>query len=74
MTRNANGVPVRVRDVGQVTLGPDLRRGWLTSTDVGDTVAGIIVMRQGENALDVIERVKTRLRELEPSLPPGVRW
>ena len=73
LTRNANGVPVRVRDVGQVTLGPDLRRGVADLDGRGDTVAGIIVMRQGENALDVIERVKTKLRELEPSLPPGVK-
>ena len=72
LTRNANGVPVRVRDVGQVTLGPDLRRGVADLDGRGDTVAGIIVMRQGENALDVIERVKAKLRELGPTLPPGV--
>ncbi|MFN7913946.1 MAG: CusA/CzcA family heavy metal efflux RND transporter [Vicinamibacterales bacterium] len=73
LERNENGVPVRVKDVGQVTLGPDLRRGLADLDGTGDTVSGIVVMRQGENALDVIERVKARLKELEPSLPPGVR-
>jgi len=73
LTRNDNGVPVRVRDVGQVTLGPDLRRGIADLDGTGDTVSGIIVMRQGENALDVIERVKAKLKELEPTLPEGVR-
>jgi Cu(I)/Ag(I) efflux system membrane protein CusA/SilA len=72
LARNEGGVPVRVRDVGQVTLGPDLRRGLADLDGTGDTVAGIIVMRQGENALDVIDRVKTKLRELEPTLPAGV--
>ncbi|OFW04738.1 MAG: cation transporter [Acidobacteria bacterium RIFCSPLOWO2_02_FULL_67_36] len=73
LARNENGVPVRVRDVGDVTLGPDLRRGVADLDGTGDTVAGIIVMRQGENALHVIERVKEKLKELEPTLPAGVR-
>ena len=73
LTRNENGVPVRVKDVGQVTLGPDLRRGIADLDGTGDTVSGIVVMRQGENALDVIDRVKAKLKELEPTLPPGVR-
>ena len=73
LARNPNGVPVRVRDVGQVTLGPDLRRGIADLDGTGDTVAGIVVMRQGENALHVIERVKERLKELEPTLPAGVK-
>ncbi len=73
LARNENGVPVRVRDVGDVTLGPDLRRGIADLNGTGDVVAGIIVMRQGENALNVIERVKAKLKELEPTLPPGVK-
>ena len=73
LARNADGVPVRVRDVGTVTLGPDLRRGIADLNGTGDVVAGIIVMRQGENALNVISRVKDKLKELEPSLPPGVK-
>jgi len=73
LARNESGVPVRVRDVGAVTLGPDLRRGVADLNGTGDTVAGIIVMRQGEDALKVIGRVKDKLEELEPALPPGVK-
>jgi copper/silver efflux system protein len=73
LARSESGVPVRVRDVGDVTLGPDLRRGIADLDGTGDTVAGIVVMRQGENALRVIERVKAKLAELEPTLPPGVK-
>ena len=73
LARSENGVPVRVRDVGEVTLGPDIRRGVADLDGMGDTVAGIVVMRQGENALHVIEAVKARLAELEPTLPRGVK-
>ncbi len=73
LARNPAGVPVRVGDVGVVTLGPDLRRGVADWNGRGDVVSGIVVMRQGENALRVIERVKTKLRELEPGLPEGVK-
>src|SRR5512132_2262569 len=73
LSTNDAGVPVRVRDVGDVTLGPDLRRGVADLDGTGDVVAGIVVMRQGENALDVIDRVKTKLKEIEPSLPKGVK-
>ena len=69
----AAGVPILVRDVGSVTLGPDLRRGIADLNGEGETVSGIVVMRQGENALRVIERVKAKLKELEPGLPPGVK-
>ena len=58
---------------GTVTLGPDLRRGVADLNGTGDTVAGIIVMRQGENALNVIERVKDKLKELEPACRPASR-
>jgi copper/silver efflux system protein len=73
LARSESGVPVRIRDVGDVTLGPDIRRGVADLDGIGDTVAGIVVMRQGENALHVIDRVKARLHELEPTLPTGVR-
>lgn len=73
LARNDSGVPVRVRDIGSVTLGPDLRRGVADLDGTGDTVSGIVVMRQGENALHVIERVKAKLHDIEPSLPSGVR-
>jgi Cu(I)/Ag(I) efflux system membrane protein CusA/SilA len=67
-----NGVPVLVRDVGQVRFGPDIRRGLLEWNGDGETVGGIVVMRYGENALDVIDRVKQKLEELKPGLPDGV--
>lgn len=73
LSATANGVPVRVRDVGSVVLGPDLRRGVADWNGQGDVVSGIVVMRQGENALAVIQRVKDKLRELEPGLPDGVK-
>ena len=67
------GVPVRVKDVGTVVLGPDIRRGIADWNGEGDVVSGIIVMRQGENALDTIERVKAKIKDLEPGLPQGVK-
>ncbi len=73
LSASANGTPIRVRDVGQVVLGPDIRRGVADLDGKGDVVSGIIVMRQGENALDVIERVKAKIRQIEPGLPAGVK-
>jgi Cu(I)/Ag(I) efflux system membrane protein CusA/SilA len=67
------GVPVLVRDVGTVTLGPDMRRGVADLDGTGEVVSGIVIMRQGENALAVIDRVKAKLKEIEPGLPPGVQ-
>jgi Cu(I)/Ag(I) efflux system membrane protein CusA/SilA len=67
------GVQVRVRDVGGVVLGPDIRRGIADLNGTGDAVSGIVVMRQGENALAVIDRVKEKLKEIAPGLPPGVK-
>jgi Cu(I)/Ag(I) efflux system membrane protein CusA/SilA len=70
---DGNGTPVVLKDVADVSLGPDARRGVADLDGRGDTVGGIVVMRHGENAREVIERVKHRLRELEPSFPTGVR-
>ncbi len=67
-----NGTPVRLGDVATVSLGPEMRRGLADLDGHGDVVGGIVIMRQGENALNVIERVKTRLVELKGSLPKGV--
>ena len=67
------GTPVLLRDVGEVALGPEIRRGVGDLDGRGDAVGGIVVMRHGENARAVIERVRERLREIEPSLPEGVR-
>lgn len=68
------GFTVRVGDVAQVTLGPDQRRGVADLDGEGNTVGGIVVMRQGENALDVIRAVKARIEEVKRSLPAGVEF
>jgi Cu(I)/Ag(I) efflux system membrane protein CusA/SilA len=68
----ATGTPVLVRDVGRVELGPDIRRGVADLDGTGDAAGGVVVMRYGENALQVIDRVKAKLAELEPGLPHGV--
>jgi Cu(I)/Ag(I) efflux system membrane protein CusA/SilA len=70
---DARGTPIRVGDVAQVGIGPDLRRGVAELDGHGEVVGGIVVMRFGENALRVIERVKAKLRDVQPSLPEGVR-
>ena len=67
------GTPIRVRDVGDVVSGPDLRRGLADLDGKGEVVSGIVIMRSGENALDVINRVKTKLKDVEPGLPAGVK-
>ena len=67
------GTPVLVRDIGSVTVGPDMRRGIAELNGRGEVVSGIVVMRHGENALNLIERVKQKIKEIEPSLPPGVK-
>ena len=73
LTASESGTPIRIKDVGQVVFGPDLRRGVADLDGGGDAVSGIVVMRQGENALDVIARVKAKLKEIEPGLPAGVK-
>ena len=68
-----HGTPILVRDIGHVALGPDMRRGIAELNGQGEVVSGVVVMRYGENALDLIDRVKQKLREIEPSLPAGVK-
>ncbi len=68
-----NGTPILVRDIASVTLGPDMRRGIAELDGKGEVVSGIVVMRYGENALNLIDRVKQKIKEIEPSLPPGVK-
>jgi Cu(I)/Ag(I) efflux system membrane protein CusA/SilA len=70
---NEKGTPLTVADIGRVSLGPEIRRGITDLDGKGDAVGGIVVMRSGENALNVIEGVKARLKEIEPSLPSGVK-
>ncbi len=67
-----NGTPVLVRDLGTVAFGPDIRQGVAEWNGDGETVGGIIVMRYGMNALNVIDGVKKKLAEIKPSLPAGV--
>jgi len=67
-----NGTPVLVRDLGTVTFGPDIREGVAEWQGEGETVGGIVVMRDGMNALNVINGIKQKLVEIKPSLPPGV--
>ncbi|HEV8335808.1 MAG TPA: CusA/CzcA family heavy metal efflux RND transporter [Candidatus Polarisedimenticolia bacterium] len=69
---NGSGTPILVRDVAKVELGPDIRRGVVDLDGLGDTVGGIVVMRQGENALNVINRVKERIESVWASFPEGV--
>jgi Cu(I)/Ag(I) efflux system membrane protein CusA/SilA len=67
-----NGTPVLLRDLGTVTFGPDIREGVAEWQGEGEAVGGIIVMRTGENALNVINGIKARVAEIAPSLPAGV--
>jgi Cu(I)/Ag(I) efflux system membrane protein CusA/SilA len=73
LTAGVDGTPVRVRDVGHVQLGPDIRRGVADKNGRGDVVTGIVIMRHGENALRVIDAVKERIAEIQSGLPEGVR-
>lgn len=67
-----NGTPVLLSDLGVVSFGPDIREGVAEWDGKGETVGGIVIMRQGANALKVIKGVKQKLREIAPSLPAGV--
>ena len=67
------GTPVRVRDVATVTFGPDMRRGVGELDGKGEAVGGVVIMRFGENAQKVIERVKARISDIQPTLPPGLK-
>ena len=66
------GVPVLLRDLAQVQIGPEMRRGLAELDGLGETVGGIVVVRHGVNALEVIDRVKSKLEELKQGLPSGV--
>lgn len=68
-----DGTPIRLADLGQIAIGPDVRRGVTDLDGTGEVVSAIVIMRQGQNALDVIHRVKAKIREIEPGLPPGVK-
>jgi CzcA family heavy metal efflux pump len=71
---NYNGIPVRVKDIGSVQMGGDLRLGIFDMDGKGEVVGGIVVMRYNENANKVIEAVKTKMKEVEKGLPEGVTF
>ena len=69
---DAKGTPITIRDIATVQFGPELRRGLVDFNGEGEVAAGIVVMRFGENALEVINGVKQKLEELKAGLPEGV--
>lgn len=72
--KTINSVPVRVKDVATVQMGGELRLGIIDENGEGEKVGGIVVMRYGENAKDVIERIKQKLPDIKKGLPPGVKF
>ncbi|MDP2886406.1 MAG: CusA/CzcA family heavy metal efflux RND transporter [Ignavibacteria bacterium] len=73
MVNTQSGTPVYLRDVGDVTLGPEMRRGLAEENGKGETVGGIVIMRYGQNALEVINNVKAKLEEARTGLPEDVK-
>jgi CzcA family heavy metal efflux pump len=71
---NNNGIPVRVKDIGSVQMGGDLRLGIFDENGEGEVVGGIVVMRYGENAGKVIENVKNKMADVQKGLPEGVKF
>ena len=67
------GTPITLGSVSQISIGPDMRRGLAELDGRGEVVGGVVVMRYGENALKVIERVKEKIKEITPSLSSGSR-
>jgi copper/silver efflux system protein len=70
---NQAGTPILVRDIAQVTIGPDIRRGIVELDGLGEVAGGVVVIRFGENALNVINAVKAKIAEITPGLPEGVK-
>ncbi len=71
---NTNGIPIRVKDIGSVQMGSDLRLGIFDENGEGEAVGGIVVMRYGENADNVIKAVKEKMKDVEKGLPEGVTF
>jgi Cu(I)/Ag(I) efflux system membrane protein CusA/SilA len=69
-----NGTPVRVKDIGSVQMGGDLRLGIFDADGEGEVVGGIVVMRYGENASEVIDALKEKMKDVEKGLPEGVKF
>lgn len=72
LSTGKGGIPVRIKDIATVQIGADIRRGLMDMNGEGEVVGGIIVMRYGENAMTVIDRVKEKMKELEKGLPDGI--
>jgi Cu(I)/Ag(I) efflux system membrane protein CusA/SilA len=72
LSTGKGGIPVRIKDIATVQIGADIRRGLMDMNGEGEVVGGIIVMRYGENAMTVIDRVKEKIKELEKGLPEGI--
>ncbi len=72
--KNYNSVPVKVKDIGSIQMGGDLRLGIFDQNGEGEVVGGIVVMRYGENANNVIKAVKEKMKEVKKGLPPGVTF
>ena len=70
---NGNGIPIFLKNVAKIQFGGDIRRGALEKDGKGQVVGGIVVMRNGENAQKVIERIKAKIKEISAGLPPGVQ-
>ena len=70
---DSKGTPLLLRNVATIKIGPELRRGVADYNGTGEVVGGIVIMRFGENALEVIENVKNRIQELKKGLPEGVK-
>jgi Cu(I)/Ag(I) efflux system membrane protein CusA/SilA len=73
LSASEDGAAIRIRDIGTVVLGPDARRGVSDLDGQGEAVSGIVIMRQSQNALDVIRRVQARIAEVQHGLPEGVK-
>lgn len=72
--KTVNSIPIRVKDIGAVQMGGELRLGIIEENGEGEKVGGIVVMRYGENAKDLIERIKVKIKDVEKGLPPGVKF
>ncbi len=72
ISSDEKGTPVLLKDIADIHIGPELRRGILEWNGEGEIVGGVVIMRYGENALEVIKRVKLKLAQLQDGLPEGV--
>ncbi len=70
---DGKGTPILIKDIAHVQIGGNIRRGLVELDGKGEVVGGIVVMRYGENAREVINRIKAKLEEMRPSFPPGVK-